>query len=132
MPVKATFFDAKPRLAFRPVVEDLMGRATRMDVAVAFITKAGVDLLCKWAKLVEPKNCRVCVSGQFPTDLAELVRLHKVIGDQLHIHLRSGPEEEVGSSRLSPLFPFQNHLDSERGQPCFDFRWEPQLDGMCS
>jgi HKD family nuclease len=103
MPAKLTLCSADPRAAFRAVIEETLDGATGLDVAVAFMTEAGADLFSKWAKIVQPQNCRLCVSVQFPTDLDALMKLHKVLGSQLHIHLKSGPQEMVGSPTLSSL-----------------------------
>ena len=103
MPLKTTFCQAVPQSAFRPVIEEALDGANGLDVAVAFLTRAGADLFSKWANVIGAKNCRLCVSVQFPTDLDALMDLHQVLGPQLFIHLKCGPQERVESSTLSSL-----------------------------
>ena len=103
MPMMPTFCHANPQSAFRPVIEAALDGATGLDVAVAFLTRAGADLFSKWANVIGAKNCRLCVSGQFPTDLDALMDLHQVLGPQLYIHLKCGPQEKVESSTMSSL-----------------------------
>lgn len=103
MPMKLTFCHADPHSAFRPVIEAALDGATGLDVAVAFLTRAGADLFSKLAKVIGAKNCRLCVSVQFPTDLDALMDLHQLLGPQLYIHLKCGPQERVESSTLSSL-----------------------------
>jgi hypothetical protein len=103
MPTKLTFCDAVPKAAFRSVVEAALDGATGLDVAVAFLTRAGADLFHKWANVIGAKNCRLSVSVQFPTDLDALLDLSQVLGPQLYVHLKCGPQERVESSTLSSL-----------------------------
>src|SRR4051812_22765352 len=103
MPKKLTFCHAVPQSAFRSVIEAALEGATGLDVAVAFLTRAGADLFSKWASVIRAKNCRLCVSVQFPTDLDALMDLHQVLGQQLYLHLKCGPQEVVESSTLASL-----------------------------
>jgi hypothetical protein len=103
MPSSINFWHSDPRRRFRSVVEDDLRTAAELDVAVAFMTEAGVDFLlgCLGEYLSQDK-CRVSVSVQFPTDLAALKRLSDRLGGQLRIHLQTSTKKEK-SSRSSPL-----------------------------
>ena len=103
MPKQVTFCTEKPHSSFTRMVEETFHGAAALDVVVAFITQGGIDLFSKWAKIIEPKNCRLCVSVQFPTDLDGLSELHKMLGSQLYIHLKSGPREKVAASTVPYL-----------------------------
>jgi hypothetical protein len=89
MPPSITFWDADPRRPFRSVLEAALQTATSLDVAVAFVTQAGVDLFLDQMRRLRRDRCRLSVSVQFPTDLTPLWRLSDQLGDNLHIHLGS-------------------------------------------
>jgi HKD family nuclease len=103
MPSSITFWHSDPRRRFRAVVEGDLQTATDLDVAVAFMTEAGVDFLlgCLGGS-ISAAQCRVSVSVHFPTDLKALRRLSARLGEQLHIHLGSQTPKEK-SSKSSPL-----------------------------
>lgn len=103
MPTSITFWHSDPRRRFRSVVEGDLRTAAELDLAVAFMTEAGVDFLLACLDGNLPADqCRVSVSVHFPTDLKALCRLSARLGDRLHIHLGSRTPKEK-SSRSSPL-----------------------------
>ncbi|MDY3554239.1 hypothetical protein R5W24_003358 [Gemmata sp. JC717] len=105
MPLTVKFCASDPQDRFRPVIQEAVDRGTDIDVAVAFMTKAGVDLFTRWVRALDPARCRLCVSVQFPTNIDALRDLSGLLGDRLFIHLGSKKPEEiaVGKSTLSPL-----------------------------
>src|SRR3954447_22310473 len=98
MPSSINFWHSDPRRRFRSVVEHDLRTATELDVAVAFMTEAGVDfLLGRLEESLSAGQCRVSVSVHFPTDLDALCRLSDRLGNRLHIHLGSRtPKERSG------------------------------------
>ncbi len=100
MPSSINFWHPDPRRRFRSVVEGDLRTAAELDLAVAFMTKAGVDfLLDRLERGLSPDHCRVSVSVHFPTDLAALCRLSDRLADRLHIHLGGeAPREKSGKS----------------------------------
>lgn len=82
-----------PRAPLRPQLDDLVHDATRVDLAIAFVTHAGVDAILKLVrKLKNQAKVRLVVSVLFPTDLDAVAVLAKEI--DVHIHLARQEERE--------------------------------------
>lgn len=103
VPTSVSFWDANPQRSFRPALVTALRTATSLDVAVAFITRAGVDFFRGQVRQFGAGRCRLTVSVQFPTDLDALCRLSSDLGDWLHIHLGSDTPHEVSGKPFSPL-----------------------------
>src|SRR4051794_32319087 len=72
MSAGVSLYDRDPNRSFRSIIEGAVRTATELDVATAFMTKAGVDFYSRCAARIGEQRCRLCVSVHFPTDLDAL------------------------------------------------------------
>jgi hypothetical protein len=97
-----SLYDRDPKNPFRAIIEENVRTATDLDVAAAFMTRAGVDFYSECYSRLDPQRCRLSVSVQFPTSLDALQGLSASLGDHLHIYLGGNtPYEKI--SKFSPI-----------------------------
>jgi hypothetical protein len=80
------FFDAYPFAEMGARMRELFRGARRVEAAMAFVTRHGVE---RWLELFQqskPPEARLVVSVRFPTDLAALCRLEPRMSGNLFIH----------------------------------------------
>ncbi len=89
------FVDAYPFAEMGTKLRQLCRGARRVEGAVAFVTRFGVERWLELLNLPDPSETRLVVSVRFPTALAELCRLEPKMAGKLFIHTGySEPHEE--------------------------------------
>jgi hypothetical protein len=97
-----SLYSRDPKTPFRSIIQRTVRTATELDVASAFMTRAGVDFYKECAANIDSTCCRLSVSVHFPTNLDALQRLSSKLGDRLHIFLGGDtPCEKI--SKFTPL-----------------------------
>lgn len=92
------FLSPNPNSGFTSAIEELLGFGTsRVCVAVAFCTRAGVDILCNHSSRIRGGDSFVVVSSSAPTDLQELGRLHGLCPGKVRVHFGATSPVETNS-----------------------------------
>ena len=73
------FFDPYPHRQFEPTLRSLLADATKIDAAIAFVTRGGAAAFRDFLAAAPSPPARLVASVRFPTDLPELAAEVKIL-----------------------------------------------------